>query len=194
MSSRRGPRKPATNHPSDVRAEVWLTDPAIADLRALDRSAVIWALKKMLLLERKPLAGEPLGSELTGWRKLVVGDRHWRLIWRLIGRPSGAITVEIAEVWAVGARSDSQVYSEMTTRLTQMGPSPTRRSLETVIDRLGAGASVVASTPAAPASAPEPWLIERLVHTAGIDRDRVAEMTNEQAVDAWTDYMLRSRP
>lgn len=194
MSRRKGKRGPVTNDPAGVRAQVWLTDPAIGDLRALDGSALIWALKKMLLLERNPLAGEPLGSGLTGWRKLVVGDRHWRVIWRPITEPSGDVIVEIAEVRAIGPRSDSKVYEEMAARLTRMGDSPTRTSLQKVIDRLGVKAAVVANPLAAVRNRPETWLIERLVHTAGIDRARACEMTSEQAVDAWTEYVLRAQP
>lgn len=189
MSARKTKAPPAANDPADVRAEVWLTDPAIDDLRRLDGSALIWALKKMLLLERNPLAGEPLGSELSGWRKLVIGDRHWRLIWRPVIEPSGALTIEVAEVWAVGARAEAEVYQEMTTRIAQMGDSPVRTSLEKAIRTLGAAAAVSATPPAVLVSPPEPWLVDRLVYTAGIDRDRVQAMSSEQAVDAWTDYI-----
>ena len=48
------------------RAEVWLTDPARADLDRLDGAPLVWALKKMLLLERDPLAGKPLLETLVG--------------------------------------------------------------------------------------------------------------------------------
>lgn len=56
------------------RTEVWLTDPARADLDRLDGAPLVWALKKLLMLERDPLAGEPLLGALVGYRKLVVGN------------------------------------------------------------------------------------------------------------------------
>lgn len=68
----------------------------------------------MLLLEADPLAGEPLLGSLIGYRKLVVGNRDWRIVWRAVTDQRGIVSVEIAEVWAVGARADSEVYSEMT--------------------------------------------------------------------------------
>ena len=58
----------------------------------------------MLLLERDPLAGEPLLGTLVGYRKLVVGNRDWRIVWRASTDQRGTLTIEIAEVWAVVAR------------------------------------------------------------------------------------------
>ncbi len=50
-----------------ARAYVRLIEPAVHDLERLlriDTQVVRWALKKMLLLERDPLAGRPLLGEL----------------------------------------------------------------------------------------------------------------------------------
>jgi mRNA interferase RelE/StbE len=175
-------------------AEVWLTDPAIEDLGRLDGAPLVWALKKMLLLERDPLAGEPLLGPLTGYRKLVVGNRDWRIVWRVRTDERGALTVEIAEVWAVGARSDGEVYAEMERRVASLADTPVRRSLAGVVGELGARAKDARPTPVAVVpSPPEGWLVERLVHTAGLNRDDVLAMTSEQAVDAWTDFITRQR-
>lgn len=175
-------------------AEVWLTDPAVADLHRLDGAPLVWALKKMLLLETDPQAGEPLLGSLTGYRKLVVGNRDWRIVWRVLSDERGALTIEVAEVWAVGARSDGEVYAEMTERVSSLGDSPVRRSLSAILDELGRRAKGLQATPVTLApSRPEPWLVERLVHTASLDRDRVLTMTSEQAVDAWTAHITRQR-
>lgn len=182
---------PEKNRPD---AEVWLTDPALEDLQRLDGAPLVWALKKMLLLETDPMAGEPLLGSLIGYRKLVVGNRDWRIVWRAMTDARGAVTVEIAEVWAVGARSDGQVYAEMERRLDTLGDAPVRRSLEQIVGELGKRAKgVTPATVLAPASPPEPWLVERLVHTAGLNRDHVLAMTSEQAVDAWTAYITAQR-
>ena len=58
---------------------------------------------------------------LIGWRKLTVGDRHWRIIWRTHTDVSGLLIVEIAEIWAIGARADSKIYKELTDRFSTMG-------------------------------------------------------------------------
>lgn len=184
---------PTRNDPELVTAQVWLTSPASADLAALDSSVVILALRKMLLLERNPLAGEALVGSLVGWRKLVVGSRDWRIVWRAITDERGTVTVEIAEIWAVGARSDSDVYSEMRRRLEQLGDHPDNKSLAQIIEAVGAQMRVQAHPPMQPPSHPEPWLVERLVCTAGLPASEVAAMTTEQAVDAWARYMVSRR-
>ncbi|WP_019877804.1 type II toxin-antitoxin system RelE family toxin [Sporichthya polymorpha] len=175
-------------------AEVWLTEPAIEDLRRLDGAPLVWALKKMVLLETDPLAGEPLLGSLVGYRKLVVGNRDWRIVWRATTDERGTLTVEVAEVWAVGARADGEVYAEMERRVASLGESPVRRSLEAIVGDLGKAARAVEVSPVAAApSAPESWLVDRLVHTAGLRRAEVLAMTSEQAVDAWTDFITRQR-
>ncbi len=180
--------------PTPRGAEVWLTDPAVADLQRLDGAPLVWALKKMLLLEREPQAGEPLLGSLIGYRKLVVGNRDWRIVWRASTDERGTRTIEVAEVWAVGARSDSEVYTEMTHRVASLGDTPVRRSLSAILDELGRRAKGAPAKPVAPAPpGPEPWLVDRLVHTAGLDREAVLAMTSEQAVDAWTDHITRQR-
>lgn len=176
-------------------AEVWLTDPAVEDLRRLDGAALIWALKKMLLLERNPNAGEPLLGTLIGYRKLVFGDRDWRIVWRTTTDDRGGVIIEIAEVWAVGARADSEVYAEMTSRVAQMSAQPAKRALASVIEALGKSAKgVTARPPYAPPPTPEPWLVDLLVRTVGLERATVEAMTLEEAMDAWADYRNKPRP
>lgn len=173
--------------------EVWLTDAAVEDLERLDGAALVWALKKMLLLETSSVAGEPLLASLIGYRKLVVSDRDWRIVWRPTTNERGGLTIEISQVWAVGARSEAEVYAEMAARLAEAPTGPALRSLSDVVEALGRRArKVVATPPYEPADLPAPWLVERLVHTAGLDRDDVAKMTSEQAVDAWTAFMMRA--
>jgi len=185
---------PADSPPPTGRAEVWLTAPAVADLQQLDGSVLVWALKKMLLLESDPLAGEPLLGSLIGYRKLVIGNRDWRLVWRATTDDRGGIRVEIAEVWCVGSRSDEGVYQEMTVRVATLPDSPVRRSLYAVLAELGRRARGLEATPPLEApSRPEAWLVDRLVHTAGLDREKVLAMSSEQAVDAWTAHITQQR-
>ncbi|MEV4580788.1 type II toxin-antitoxin system RelE/ParE family toxin [Nonomuraea jabiensis] len=74
-------------------------------------------LKEILLLLDNPEAGYPLGGDLTGFRKLVVGRNPWRVIYRITDDKS----VEICEVWAVGERVDAGVYVEATARVREAG-------------------------------------------------------------------------
>ena len=83
---------------------VRLTDDAVEDLLRLKRKdpqIVRAVLKKMLLLARSPKAGEPLLGSLVGFRKLVVGNRDYRIIWRETRDVDQTPVLVIAEVWAV---------------------------------------------------------------------------------------------
>ena len=174
-----------------------LIEPAVDDLVALNRKdpqIVRWVIKKFLLLERDPEAGRELKGALIGWRKLTVGDRDWRIIWRVThDMASGIVVVDVAEVWAVGARSDAEVYHEMKDRVARLGNSPSSKHLAEVIDRLGAAAGVVApkSEPQEAEQAPE-WLLKRLTHTVGMPRQQAENLTIDEAMDVWTAWASRS--
>jgi mRNA interferase RelE/StbE len=170
--------------------EITFTDAAIDDLRKIGPDAVPKVLKKALLLLDSPTAGYPLGGELTGFRKLVVGRNTWRIVYRIIDDKA----IEICEIWAVGARADAEVYAEATMRVQGAATQrPEFRKLADVIERLGrlAGDVVV---PASPAREPVPdWLAQRLIHTVGMAPHDVAALSLEEAVDRWADFTSKPR-
>ena len=169
-------------------AEIVFTDAAIDDLRRIGPDAVPKVLKKVLLLEENAEAGYPLGGDLTGYRKLVVGRNTWRIVYRI----TEAKTVEICEVWAVGARADAEVYAEAVTRVAAAAESrPEFATLADVLERLG---RVAASITVASQQRAEPvpdWLAERLIYTASMAREEVAALDLRAAVDAWTSFMSK---
>ncbi|MGI5504505.1 type II toxin-antitoxin system RelE family toxin [Lentzea sp. CA-135723] len=175
-------------------AEVQFTDAAIDDLRRLGPDVVPKVLKKIQILFENPAAGHPLGGELTGFRKLVVGRNHWRIVYRITS--DGA--VEICEVWCVGVRSDAEVYAEASKRVASVAEEgSTLAKLADVIARLGRLAGGVVVEEAAPREPVPDWLAHRLVHTAGVPREQVAALNLEQAVDLWTAFVSsphRSEP
>jgi mRNA interferase RelE/StbE len=166
-------------------AEVSFTAAAIDDLRRIGPDAVPKVLKKILLLTEDAEAGHPLGGELTGFRKLVVGRNTWRVVYRITDDK----TVEICEVWAVGARVDSEVYAEATARIRSVGASrPEFVKLAQVVERLGRAAGGI-SVADAPTREPVPdWLADRLIFTVGLEREEVAALDLRQAVDLWTGF------
>jgi mRNA interferase RelE/StbE len=168
-------------------AEVSFTDAALDDLRRLGPDVVPKVLKKIVILLDDPEAGHPLGGSLTGFRKLVVGRNHWRVVYRLTDDG----VVEICEIWCVGARSDSEVYAEAAARVAKApGDDPALRRLADVINVLGQRvARVEAVWPQQSRGEPVPdWLADRLVHTAGMAAEKVAALNLEQAVDLWTQF------
>jgi mRNA interferase RelE/StbE len=137
----------------------------------------------------EPLAGYPLGGELTGYRKLVVGRNTWRIVYRITDDK----TVEICEVWAVGARADAEVYTEAVTRVRDaVTRQPEFSPLTDVVERLGrlTGITVAKAPPREPVPG---WLADRLIHTVGMPRAEVAALTLEQAVDRWAAFTARPR-
>lgn len=97
-------------------ARVLLTDDAREDLRDLDRAAQISVVKGLKKLQTEPeKRGAPLGAKngnsLVGFRKLVVGDRQYRIIYRV--ESNGDVCV----VHVIGARADNEVYEIAVARL-----------------------------------------------------------------------------
>jgi mRNA interferase RelE/StbE len=97
-------------------ARVRLTDDAREDLRDLDGAAQRLVLKGLKKLESEPeKRGAPLGSRndgnLTTFRKLVVGNRNYRIVYQV--EPNGDVVV----VWVIGRRADAEVYQLAVSRL-----------------------------------------------------------------------------
>jgi mRNA interferase RelE/StbE len=116
-------------------AEVWLTRDAISDLEQLDGGVVQRVLKKMAILRTNPEAGQPLGSKpasnLTGFRKLLVADRQYRVVYRV--DKDGVV----CGVWVVAGRVDNECYELALQRLRQHGSdAPEILDLAALITRL----------------------------------------------------------
>lgn len=119
-----------------------LTPEVQEDIRALDgsaRKAVLSGLKK--LKDSPEQRGAPLGSRasgnLTGLRKLVVGNRQYRIVYRVDA--DGSIVV----VWVVGSRVDAECYDLAVARLEMYAHRPELRDmlqglLDTAFDDRGA--------------------------------------------------------
>lgn len=115
-------------------AKVQLSAEARADFLDLDGSArriVATALRK---LEDDPhLRGQPLGhrsgGNLTTFRKLVVGDRAYRIVYRV--DPDGTVVV----VWVIGLRADAEAYELALARL-RLHSDAAVRELASSLDEL----------------------------------------------------------
>lgn len=114
-----------------VRVE--LIEEATADLQRYVASGNLRLfLSKLVRLEDIGKdAGQPLGRGLTGWRKIIVGDRTWRIIFSM----NPAETV--ATVWVIGDREDSECYDEAMRRLAKYDAGNVEASsLATIMFRL----------------------------------------------------------
>ena len=79
-------------------------------------------------------AGLPLGRNLAGWRKIVVGDRDWRIIFKLDqGETVGTVRV-------IGDRADEECYREAERRVVAAQRStPEMSSLAAALVKLMQG-------------------------------------------------------
>lgn len=170
-------------------AHVRFTDAAIDDLKRLrkkDPQIVRLVLKKCLLIEENPYAGKGLLGDLIGYRRLVVGNRDWRIVWQVIEAES--LSVDIAEIWAAGARADDDVYREVKDRIAAMSESPLTLSLREVVEVLAPGAGIRSTHE--PEDDPIPvWLRTRLIHTAGLHHDHLEGISGEEAMNLWERFM-----
>lgn len=131
-------------------------------------------MKKVLLINANPRAGVALGGALAGYRKLTIGDRHWRIVWRVTGDG----VAEIAEVWGVGAREDGEVYAEITERAAAVKDQQVRLSLSEVVRAMDAARALLDR--AGPREPLPDWLRQALVNQVGLEPDELAQMTPEE--------------
>src|SRR5688572_10935702 len=82
-------------------------------------------LQKLIRLEAiGKAAGQPLGRGLSGYYKIVVGDRNWRIV-STVDREETAATVVV-----IGDRADAACYEQAQKRLAAIDPqSPATASL-----------------------------------------------------------------
>lgn len=96
-------------------ATVQLSRGAETDVARADGSSKEAIAKGLSKLEVSPqLRGAPLGDELEGLRKLAVGSRNLRIVYRY--EPS----TDIVRVIAIGQRRDEEVYLLALTRLSEL--------------------------------------------------------------------------
>ena len=110
-------------------AHVVLTSDARDDLRDLDGAARKVVAKSLKKLEDHPEErGAPLGKTLTTYRKLVVGNRQYRIVYRVEGDG------EVCVIWVIATRSDDEVYNLAVARLTSVSDAEIREILRSALD------------------------------------------------------------
>jgi mRNA interferase RelE/StbE len=116
-----------------VSVRVELIDDAIADLVKLSESGKLKAFfKKLLEIEAKGAqAGEPLGRDLAGWRKLTVGNRDWRIVFRVDKAEA------VATVCVIGNRDDGPCYEEAKQRAVRVDDADAASLAESMMELFG---------------------------------------------------------
>lgn len=115
-----------------VRSE--LTEDALEDLSRYSASGNLKLfLKKLVRLEEEgsDVGRPPLGQGLVNFRKIVVGDRDWRIIFSMNEDDT------VATIWVIGDRADAECYEEAARRLNEAEERrPQMTPLSTVLLRL----------------------------------------------------------
>ena len=114
-----------------IRVE--FSDAAAADLLGYrHHEALPLILKKLLRLEQEGAAvGLPLSRDLSGWRKIVVGNRDWRILFRM------NYDNTVATVYVIGDHADDAVYDEAQQRVRSLlSSNEPAQSLAAVLWRL----------------------------------------------------------
>lgn len=110
-------------------ARVVLTAEAKEDVRDLDGAAKKLVLRAMKKLEDNPAQrGQPLGRGLATFRKLVVGDRDYRIVYRV--EDDGTVCV----VWVVGKRADNYCYDLAMSRLKTYSDRVAAGEIRSLVD------------------------------------------------------------
>ncbi len=114
-----------------VRVE--LIDEAVVDLVGLAESGKLKQFfKKLIEIEaRGSKAGEPLGRKLVGWRKATVGNRNWRIVFRVDPDET------VATICVIGDREDSACYEEAHRRAAEVKDADAISLAESMMSVLG---------------------------------------------------------
>jgi len=89
------------------------------DFDALDGSIRREVAKKIDALAENPFLGKPLGKkygvDLTGFYKIYVSKKKYRIVYRLIGKH-----IEVIEIVGIGKRNKEEVYKLVASRLKKL--------------------------------------------------------------------------
>lgn len=92
---------------------------AEADFSGIDGSIKKEIAKKIDALAENSYLGKPLGNkfgiDLTGFYKLYVGKKKYRVVYRLIGG-----YLEVIEIIGIGKRDKAEIYKMIAKRLKKL--------------------------------------------------------------------------
>ena len=141
-------------------------------------------LKKIIHIAKNPKAGNLLGGDLLNFRKITVGDNHWRIVWRVYESEK---RIEYSVIWGVGARSNQESYKTIKKRIAELGDTPEtlqlRNALElmnpkTVKDRLNESKDESVED-----------IQQKLIEVAGMPADLASLLDLELAKAVWRTYL-----
>ena len=92
------------------------------DYKSLDGSIKKLVNEKIDKLEENPYLGEELGNknniDLTGYYKIYVYKKIYRIVYRITEDTENKEKVEIVEIWGIGKKDKMAIYKEVGKRLS----------------------------------------------------------------------------
>ena len=90
---------------------------AVKDYKSLDGSVKKLVNEKIDKLKENPFLGEALGNkngiDLTGYYKIYVAKKSYRIVYRIEKNE-----IEIIEVWGIGKRDKMEIYENIGKRIS----------------------------------------------------------------------------
>jgi len=91
------------------------------DYKSLDGSIKKLVNEKIDKLEDNPYLGEALGNkyniDLTGFYKLYIYKKIYRIIYRITEDTESDENIEIVEIWGIGKKDKLAIYKEVKKRI-----------------------------------------------------------------------------
>jgi mRNA interferase RelE/StbE len=90
---------------------------AVDDYKSLDGSIKKLVNEKIDQLKENPFIGELLGNknniDLTGYYKLYVAKKTYRIVYRIVKNK-----IEVIEIWGIGKRDKMEIYKKVEKRIS----------------------------------------------------------------------------
>ncbi|MCX6403324.1 MAG: hypothetical protein NT032_05350, partial [Actinobacteria bacterium] len=87
--------------------------------------------KKIIEIAKAPYVGKSLHGDLLNFRKIKVGNNHWRIVWRVYESEK---RIEYSVVWGVGARAKEEIYKTVKKRIVELGEDPETLQLKNALE------------------------------------------------------------
>ena len=167
------------------------TAPAIEDLVRLKKrhhTVLTLVFKKLQYLSANPGAGLRLSGDLSEFKKVTVGNRAWRIVYKERLSADGLI-LEIAEIWGIGARSESAIYEEVRQRIKEIPAGPLTVSLYDVLLMLQEPKFSLATPATSPREPVPAALRSRLMTEMGLSDSSLIGMSATEALELWEHHI-----
>lgn len=162
---------------------------AVDDIRKLhkkDPQIARLVVKKIIHIAKNPHAGNLLGGDLLNFRKITVGDNHWRIVWRVYESEK---RIEYSVVWGVGARANQEIYKTIKKRIAELGDAPETLQLRNALELMNPKSVQDRLNETKSESIED--LQQKLVVVAGVPAELASLLDFEIAKAVWRAYLMQ---